>query len=80
MTFFEWLLGFILLTVYVVCLVTVCVVTFKKGHWILGILGFFSIIAWLVGAILPAKHGSAWEREEAIRMQEAMRPPADRAA
>ncbi|MGH7556056.1 MAG: hypothetical protein ACREMQ_23885 [Longimicrobiales bacterium] len=80
MSFFEWLLGFILLTVYVVCLVTVCVVTFKKGHWILGILGFFTIIAWLVGAILPAKRGSAWEREEAIRMQESMRPPADRAA
>ena len=80
MSFFEWLLGFILLTVYVVCLVTVCVVTFKKGHWILGILGFFTIIAWLVGAILPAKRGSAWAREEAIRVQESMRPPVDRAA
>ena len=41
---------------YLVLLFTVMVMTFRKGHWVLGIIGFFIPITWLIGAILPAKH------------------------
>jgi hypothetical protein len=29
--------------------------TFRKGHWVLGIIGFFFPILWIIGAILPGK-------------------------
>jgi hypothetical protein len=41
---------------YLVLLFTVMVMSFRKGHWVLGLIGFFIPIAWLIGAILPAKH------------------------
>jgi hypothetical protein len=48
--------GWILLTViYLVLLVTLGVMTFRKGHWILGIIGFFFPILWLIGAVLPGR-------------------------
>jgi hypothetical protein len=49
-------LGWILLTViYIVLLITLGVMTFRKGHWILGIIGFFFPILWLIGAVLPGR-------------------------
>jgi hypothetical protein len=48
--------GWILLTViYLVLLITLGVMTFRKGHWILGIIGFFFPILWLIGAVLPGR-------------------------
>jgi hypothetical protein len=38
---------------YLVLLFTVAIMTFRKGHWVLGIIGFFIPILWLIGAILP---------------------------
>jgi hypothetical protein len=64
MTPMEWFLSFTLLTIYITCLFTVCGMTFRKGHTLLGIVGIFFPILWLVGAILPAKEGSRdWIRE-----------------
>ena len=40
---------------YLVLLFTVAVMTFRKGHWILGIIGIFFPILWLIGAVLPAR-------------------------
>jgi len=46
--------GWILLGIlYLVLLFTFAVMTFRKGHWILGLIGFFFPILWLVGAVLP---------------------------
>jgi hypothetical protein len=28
---------------------------FRKGHWVLGLIGFTFPVLWLVGAILPAR-------------------------
>jgi hypothetical protein len=42
--------------IYVVLVLTVAVLTFRKGHWILGLLGFLFPILWFVGAVLPAAH------------------------
>ena len=41
--------------IYAVLLFTVAILTFRKGHWILGLLGFVFPILWLIGAVLPAR-------------------------
>ena len=53
MTFLEWVLSSLLFAIYLVCIFTVAGVTFRNGHWILGILGIFFPVFWLIGAILP---------------------------
>jgi hypothetical protein len=51
-------MGWILLSViYLVLLVTLGVMTFRKGHWILGLIGIIFPVLWLIGAVLPAHHG-----------------------
>jgi len=63
MTFFEWLLGIIFLSFYFMCLFTVCLMTFRKGYFILAIIGIFLPFLWLIGAFLPAKPGSQFDLE-----------------
>lgn len=53
MTFLETLLIAFLVVLYVGCVFTVMMVNFRNGHWIMGILGFFFPLFWLIGAILP---------------------------
>lgn len=53
MSFLEWLLISFLMVIYVTCIFTVMLMTFRNGRWILGILGFFFPVFWLIGAILP---------------------------
>ena len=67
MTVLEWILVSILCIVYVLCLVTICILTFKKGYIVLGIVGIFFPLLWFIGAILPPKRGSRYEQEEAMR-------------
>jgi hypothetical protein len=52
-TFLEMLLMSILFVIYIVCLFTVAGVTFRNGHWILGVLGISPPILWLIGAVIP---------------------------
>lgn len=54
---------------YVVMLFTICVLTFKKGHTALGIIGIFIPFLWLIGAVIPAKSGSSYEREQRARLK-----------
>jgi hypothetical protein len=53
MTFLEWFLSAFLLAIYLTCIFTVAAITFRNGHWIMGILGIFFPVFWLIGAILP---------------------------
>ncbi len=53
MSFLEWLLMSVLFIIYVTCIFTVAGITFRNGHWVLGILGFFFPIFWLIGVMLP---------------------------
>jgi len=53
--------GVMFFTLYVFCIFTVCVMTFQKGRTLLGIVGIFLPILWLIGAFLPAKKGSRYE-------------------
>ena len=40
---------------YLVLVATLAVLTFRKGHWVLGLIGFIFPFLWLVGAVLPPK-------------------------
>jgi hypothetical protein len=42
---------------YLVLLLTVAVLSFRKGHWVLGLVGFVFPVLWLIGAILPSRRG-----------------------
>lgn len=41
--------------IYLVLVVTLGVLTFRKGHWVLGLIGFIFPFLWLFGAIMPAR-------------------------
>ncbi len=66
MPWFGWMFGVMFFTLYVFCIFTVCVMTFQKGRTLLGIIGIFLPILWLIGAFLPAKKGSRYELAQEI--------------
>jgi hypothetical protein len=48
--------GWVLLgIIYLVLLFTLAVMTFRRGHWILGLIGFIFPILWIIGPILPRR-------------------------
>jgi hypothetical protein len=65
----SWILSFVLISLYITCLFTVCALTFQKGRTILGIVGIFIPLLWLIGAILPPKKGSRYELNQEIAYQ-----------
>jgi len=69
MTTLDWILTVSFGVLYFFLLFTVCVMTFQKGHWLLGIIGIFVPFLWLIGAILPARPGSTYQLREASRYQ-----------
>jgi hypothetical protein len=46
-----WLLGII----YFVLLVTLGVLSLRKGHWVMFLIGIVLPIFWLIGALLPPR-------------------------
>jgi hypothetical protein len=69
MSVLDWILSTALIALYLGLLFTVCMVTFQKGHYVLGIVGIFIPWLWLIGALLPAKPSSPFALREAARMQ-----------
>jgi len=69
MTTLDWIFSVTFFMLYFFMIFTVCYLTFQKGHWVLGIIGIFLPILWLIGAILPAKRGSRYEVQQAMRDQ-----------
>jgi hypothetical protein len=49
--------GFIALwtIIYVVLLVTLGIMSIRKGHWIMFLVGFFIPLFWFIGALLPRR-------------------------
>jgi len=47
---------FLLGIIYLVLLFTLAVLSFRKGHWVLGLFGFVFPLLWIVGALLPDRH------------------------
>lgn len=72
MSALDWILGTTLFFLYFFLLFTVCFLTFRKGYVVLGIVGIFIPFLWLIGAVLPAKQGSRYEVDEAMRYQSQM--------
>ena len=50
------ILGFTLGIIYLVLLVVFALLSFRKGHWVLGLIGFIFPILWIIGAILPGRY------------------------
>jgi hypothetical protein len=70
MTVLDWILTSILFIIYLFCLFTVCMLTFRKGYVALGILGIIFPFLWLIGAILPAKRGSEYEMRRRAQIEQ----------
>jgi len=49
-----WGIGFGGLFLYLVIAFTLGLMTLRKGHWVMFILGIFLPIFWLIGALIPA--------------------------
>jgi hypothetical protein len=48
--------GVVLLgAIYFVLLVTLGVMSIRKGHWVMFIIGIFIPLFWIIGALLPPK-------------------------
>jgi len=48
-----WVIGGAIL--YFVLIVTLGVMTLRKGHWVMFIIGIFLPFFWLIGAIIPSR-------------------------
>jgi len=48
--------GILLGSIYLVLLLVFAVLSFRKGHWVLGLTGFVFPILWMVGAMLPSRY------------------------
>lgn len=44
---------------YLVLVFILAVMSFRKGHWVLGLIGFIFPVLWLIGAILPSRYRRA---------------------
>ena len=44
---------------YIVLLVTLGLMSIRKGHWVMFIIGIFFPLFWLIGALLPARQEAA---------------------
>lgn len=40
---------------YVVLLITLGILSIRKGHWVMFLIGFFLPIFWFIGALLPRR-------------------------
>jgi hypothetical protein len=57
MTGVFWGIG--LGVLYLVLIFTLALMSFRKGHWVLGLIGFVFPVLWLIGAILPSRYRRA---------------------
>ncbi len=49
-------LGLTLGIIYFVLLLVFAILSFRKGHWVLGLIGFIFPVLWIIGAILPSRY------------------------
>jgi hypothetical protein len=48
-----WGIGGGLAILWIVLMVTLGVMTLRKGHWVMFILGIFLPLFWIIGAVIP---------------------------
>jgi hypothetical protein len=47
--------GVLVGAIYFVLMITLGIMTLRKGHWVMFIIGIIFPILWLVGAVMPAR-------------------------
>ena len=52
----EFVIGGI---IYFILLVTLGILSIRKGHWVMFIIGIFFPLFWLIGALLPPRQEAA---------------------
>ncbi len=50
--------GILLGAIYVVLLITLGILSIRKGHWIMFLIGIFIPLFWIIGALLPPTRGT----------------------
>jgi hypothetical protein len=48
-------LAILLSVIYLVLILILALLSFRKGHWVLGLFGFVFPVLWLFGALVPAR-------------------------
>ncbi len=48
-------MGFTLGAIYLILLITLGVISLRKGHWVMFIIGIFLPLFWLIGALIPSR-------------------------
>jgi hypothetical protein len=49
--------GGLLAILYIVLLITLGLMTIRKGHWVMFIVGIFIPLFWIIGALMPPRSG-----------------------
>ena len=52
----EFVIGGVL---YFILLVTLGIITIRKGHWVMFVIGIFLPLFWIIGALMPPKEAAA---------------------
>ena len=47
--------GGLLAILYIVLLITLGLMTIRKGHWVMFIVGIFIPLFWIIGALMPPR-------------------------
>ncbi|MDP9189573.1 MAG: hypothetical protein M3O25_10020 [Actinomycetota bacterium] len=55
----EFVIGGVL---YFILLVTLGLITIRKGHWVMFVLGIFLPLFWIIGALMPPTEDAARAR------------------
>jgi hypothetical protein len=53
-----WGIGGGLLLLWIVLMVTLGIMTLRKGHWVMFIVGIFFPLFWIIGALIPPKRSA----------------------
>ena len=48
-------MAFIFGVIYFVLLVTLGIISIRKGHWVMFIIGLFLPLFWIIGALMPSR-------------------------
>ena len=48
-------MAFILSVIWFVLLITIGIISIRKGHWVMFLIGIFIPIFWLIGALMPSR-------------------------
>jgi hypothetical protein len=50
-----YLTGGLLAVLWIVLMITLGVMTIRKGHWVMFIIGIFLPLFWIIGALMPSR-------------------------